>query len=49
MSLNSRVQWIVTPGRVVFLVLDQGFHTDDGSFRAGRTVPVIKIGWTFRF
>jgi hypothetical protein len=49
MSLNSRVQWIVTPGRVVFLVLDQGFHTDDGSFRAGRTVPVIKVGWTFRF
>ena len=48
-SINSRVQWIIEPGRVVYVVLNQGLHIEDGSLRAGRTEPILKAGWTFRF
>lgn len=48
MGLNSRFHWIITPGRDFFIVINQNFVTEDG-FETGRTEPVIKLNWTFRF
>ena len=48
MGLNSRFHWIITPGRDFFIVVNQGFVTEDG-FETGRTEPLVKLNWTFRF
>ena len=48
-SIQSRVRWIIEEGREFFFVINQGFDTSDGDFRVGRTEPVAKLGWTFRF
>ncbi len=48
-SIQSRLHWIIVEGREIFLVLGQDVDTADGDFRAGRTEPVAKIGWTLRF
>lgn len=47
-AINSRVRWIIEDGREVFLVLNQGLDTSDG-VEAGRTAPLVKLQWTFRF
>jgi hypothetical protein len=47
-AINSRFRWIIEDGREVFLVLNQGFDTSDG-VEAGRTAPLVKLQWTFRF
>lgn len=48
-SIQSRLHWIIVEGRELFLVLGQNVHTADGDLRLGRTEPVAKLGWTFRF
>ncbi len=47
-AINSRFRWIIEDGRELFLVLNQGFDTTDG-IEAGRTAPLVKLQWTFRF
>ena len=47
-GVNSRLRWIIEDGREVFVVLNQGFTTDD-EIRPGRTAPLVKLQWTFRF
>ena len=47
-GINSRFRWIIEDGREFFVVLNQGFDTSDG-LEAGRTEPLVKFQWTFRF
>jgi len=47
-AINSRFRWIIEDGREFFLVLNQGLDTSDG-VQAGRTAPLAKLKWTFRF
>jgi hypothetical protein len=47
-GINSRFRWIVEDGREFFVVLNQGLDTSDG-LEAGRTEPLVKLQWTFRF
>ena len=47
-GINSRLRWIIEDGRELFLVVNQGLDTSDG-LRAGRTAPLVKLQWTFRF
>ena len=49
MGLNSIFRWIITPGSDLFIVFNQDFVTEDGELIAGRTEPLIKLDWTFRF
>jgi hypothetical protein len=48
MGINSRFRWIITEGTDFFIVLNQDFVTENG-LKAGRTEPLIKLNWTFRF
>ncbi len=48
-GLQSRIRWIVTEGREIFLVFNQGLDTRDGDIDVARTEPLAKVGWTFRF
>jgi hypothetical protein len=48
-GINSRLRWIIVPGREFFLVLNQDLLTEGGVVTRGRTEPVIKLGWTFRY
>jgi hypothetical protein len=47
-GIQSRLRWIVVPGREFFVVLNQGLDTSDG-IRRGETRPVVKLTWLFRF
>ncbi|MDP6979110.1 MAG: DUF5916 domain-containing protein [Myxococcota bacterium] len=48
-GVNTRLRWIIEPGREFFLVLNQGVVIDDGDWERGETEPRAKLGWTFRF
>jgi uncharacterized protein DUF5916 len=48
LGINSRLRWIIEPGREFFFVINQGFLTD-GDFRSAVTEVSAKLGWTFRF
>jgi len=49
LGVNSRLRWIVQPGNDVFIVLNQGFVTEDQSFSSSATDITVKVGWTIRF
>ena len=42
------ILYSIEDGREFFLVLNQGFDTSDG-VRAGRSEPLVKLQWIFRF
>lgn len=46
---QTRFQWIIEPGRELFLVLGQDFDANSDEIRATRTSPAAKLRWTFRF
>jgi Domain of unknown function (DUF5916)/Carbohydrate family 9 binding domain-like len=48
-AAQSRFEWIIEPGRELFLVLGQDFDAKQGDVRATRTAPAAKLRWTFRF
>lgn len=48
-GINTRLRWIISPGREFFAVLNQGLLIEDGNVERGETEPRAKIGWTFRF
>ncbi|MBY0401514.1 hypothetical protein K2X89_14550, partial [Myxococcota bacterium] len=49
LSAQSRLRWIITPGREFFLVVGQDFDATPGDLRVRKTQPVAKLRWTFRF
>jgi len=49
LGLNSRMRYIVAPGRDVFLVLNQGWTTFDEGVAPVSTDLRFKVGYTFRF
>lgn len=48
-GINTRLRWIMAPGREFFAILNQGLLIEKGSVKRGETEPRVKIGWTFRF
>lgn len=46
---NSRLRWEVQPGNILFLVLNQGWEIEDGSYMPLVTNFTAKVRWTFRF
>lgn len=49
LGFQSRVRWTITPGSDLFVILNQGFFAEDGVLKIGRTEPLVKLAWTFRF
>jgi Domain of unknown function (DUF5916) len=49
LGIQSRVRWILTPGRELLLVVGQDFVAAPEDFRVRRTRPAAKLSWTFRF
>ena len=47
-GLNSRIRWIIEPGRDFFAVVNQGLIIDHGIESASTEIS-LKIGWNFRF
>ena len=48
MEVNSRLRWIISPGRDLFLVFNQTFDSR-GRVKLVRTAPLVRLEWTFRF
>lgn len=46
---NSRLRWEVQPGSILFLVLNQGWEIEEGSYMPLVTNFTAKVRWTFRF
>jgi hypothetical protein len=49
LGVNSRLWWILEPGREVFLVLNHGWLRHHGSFEPTDTTLSLKLGWTLRW
>ena len=49
LEFQTRLSWIIEPGREVFLVLGQDMLTKPGDFRVRETTPSAKVRYTFRF
>ena len=50
LTFNSRLRWIIEPGRELILVLDPFFHRDDRlKLTSTETEMVAKVIWTFRY
>lgn len=49
MGINSRLRWIIVPGRELIIVFNQGFLIEDGRPERGITEPLVKLRWTFRY
>ena len=48
-GINTRLRWIIEPGRELFVILNQGLLIENDKLIRGETEPRAKIGWTFRF
>ena len=48
-GIQSRLRWIVVPGREFFLVFTQDLVDIDREVRRGQTFAIAKVGWTFRY
>ena len=48
-QFQTRLRWIVRPGREFFLVVGQNLDVKPGDFRVRETQPTAKLRWTFRF
>ena len=48
-GINTRLRWIIAPGREFFAILNQELLVEKGSVKRGETEPRAKLGWTFRF
>jgi hypothetical protein len=49
LGLNSRIWWIIQPGREVYLVLNQGWNHEPSRFAPTDTQLTLKVGYTLRF
>lgn len=49
-GLNSRLRYIVAPGKDIFFVVNQGYQfTTERDFSKQGAETTAKVGWTFRF
>ena len=48
-SWNSRLRWEVQPGNIWFLVLNQGWEIEEGSYMPINTGFASKVRWTYRY
>ena len=48
MGFNSRFRWIIQDGREFYIIVNQGFDTQN-EIRAERTEAILNLEWTFRF
>ena len=48
-GIDSRLRWIIVPGREFYVVVKQELQERDGSVHLNRSAPLIKLRWTFRF
>ena len=48
-GFNSRIQWEVRPGSLLYLVLNQSFLREDRRLDREQTELTAKLGVTFRF
>ncbi len=48
-EFQTRLRWIIQPGREFFVVVGQDLDTKPGDFRVRETQPSVKVRWTFRF
>lgn len=49
LTAQSRIRWIIEPGRELFFVVGQDFDASPDAFRVGETAVTAKLSWTFRF
>ncbi len=49
LGLQSRLRWIIEPGRELFLVWNQEFAANHEHIESESTQAVIKLKWTLRF
>ncbi|HEY9010496.1 MAG TPA: hypothetical protein VIN06_05725, partial [Devosia sp.] len=49
LGVNFRIKWTVRPGNDFFLVLNQGYDTEDDRFRPTAGDVSVKGAWTYRF
>ena len=47
MLFNFRMNWIPTPGTNFFFVVNQGFETGNGNWKATNTTILTKLVWRF--
>jgi hypothetical protein len=48
-EMQTRLRWIIVPGREFYLILGQDLDAKPGDFRVRETQPIAKLRWTFRF
>lgn len=48
-QFQTRLRWIVEPGREFFVVVGQNLDAKPGDLRVRETQPAAKVRWTFRF
>lgn len=49
LAFQTRLRWIIKPGREFFVVVGQDLDLKPGDFRVRETNPAAKARWTFRF
>ena len=49
LEFQTRLRWIIEPGKEFFAVVGQDFEASPSDFRTRRTEPAVKLRWTFRF
>ncbi len=49
LEFQTRLRWIIEPGKEFFVVVGQEFDAKPGDFRTRETQPAVKLRWTFRF
>ena len=49
LDFQTRLRWIIEPGREFFVVVGQDLELKPGDFRVRETRPTAKVRWTFRF
>jgi hypothetical protein len=48
-EMQTRLRWIIVPGREMFLIVGQDLDAKPGDFRVRETNMVAKLRWTLRF
>ena len=49
LGVNFRIKWTLRPGNDFFLVVNQGYDTEDDRFRPTAGDVSLKGAWTYRF
>ena len=49
LGVQSRLRWIIEPGREFFIVWNQEFEANSSTVRSTGSQAVVKLQWTLRF